>query len=506
MGVVTLFVDDIRVTYSGLIAFAVAMISLVTGTVFVILTTRQLAPEEFGVWTIIGAMIGYILVSHTIIAYWTTRQIARGDPVGRTSVVSSGVLLAGLVPAYLALVYVYSPVSPEFHNSLILSIVLVPAVLLNGVLVSINLGYQPHKVSYSLLVFECAKVPFGLVLVYVLDWGLDGVILAVLGAHICQISVQIYYLRDKLASKFNPAYLYRWMRMSWIPLYTTAGSLVWDAGIIITPILVGSVSTAAYFGAALAIAAVPAYTANLSQAVYPRLLASEQRGYISENLTKQIFFLLPLTGAIIAFAEPALFTLNPLYQGAYMAVILLAFNSFATSLIHTANRVLTGIEKVDVEHSPRFVAMLRSKLFLVPTLLIISNAAYVVCLVLVMPLIADGDQMFVVMVWSAIPAAASIPAAAYLWFLARQSVEVAIPWRRVMIYLLATLVFMGAYTVTAEHILTYSDSIFEHIWQVVQMLVLCFAIYLGITYLADRNTRHLTRSILAEIRHMAHKE
>ena len=45
--------DDIRVTYSGLLGFAVAMGGMLAGLAFIIIVTRQLEPEEFGAWAII---------------------------------------------------------------------------------------------------------------------------------------------------------------------------------------------------------------------------------------------------------------------------------------------------------------------------------------------------------------------------------------------------------------------------------------------------------------------
>ena len=38
--------SSIRVTYSGLIAFGVSLIGVITGTIFVIMVTRKLTPDE----------------------------------------------------------------------------------------------------------------------------------------------------------------------------------------------------------------------------------------------------------------------------------------------------------------------------------------------------------------------------------------------------------------------------------------------------------------------------
>ena len=62
--------SNIRVTYSGLIGFFVSVISVITGIVFTIIVTRQLPPEEVGIWAIMGTMIAYFLIIEPIINFY----------------------------------------------------------------------------------------------------------------------------------------------------------------------------------------------------------------------------------------------------------------------------------------------------------------------------------------------------------------------------------------------------------------------------------------------------
>ena len=490
----------IRVTYSGLVAFAVAMVSIVTGTIFVVMVTRQLEPEEFGVWTIIGTMIHYVVATSPIISYWTVRQVARGEPVGRTAFVSGGLFAAGSVPAYILMMTAYSGIAPEYHSSMILSTVLVPVLLVSGVLMSVNMGYQPHKTSYGILILETVKIPLGVALVYVMNLGLDGVIGAVAGAQLCQVAVQIYFARDRLAGRFDPRALLRWIRLSWIPMYGAMPHAIWSAGIVAVPLVTGSITVVAYFAAAQVIAEIPTHAARVSQAVYPNLLASERRDYIADNLARQAYFLFPLACAAIVFAEPALFILNPAYQGLYLVVAFLTVSKIALSLGGTAGSILTGIEKADVENSPRFGSLIRSRLFSVPTVLAVGNAAYVAAIVAALPLLGDVSEAVLAAVWSLLLAAVSVPTAAYLCILARRSVEIRMPWRRVLTYAAAALAFAGAYAATSGYIITYSDIIYEHVWQSLLQFLLCSGVYLGVTYAADAETRKLVGRVAAEIR------
>ena len=58
---------SIRVTYSGLIGFIISLIGVVTGTIFVIIVTRQLSPEDFGLWTLVGSIVSYVIIINPIV-------------------------------------------------------------------------------------------------------------------------------------------------------------------------------------------------------------------------------------------------------------------------------------------------------------------------------------------------------------------------------------------------------------------------------------------------------
>ena len=48
--------SNIRVTYTGLIALAIRLSSIITGLVFILIVTRQLSQEEFGTWGVINGV------------------------------------------------------------------------------------------------------------------------------------------------------------------------------------------------------------------------------------------------------------------------------------------------------------------------------------------------------------------------------------------------------------------------------------------------------------------
>ena len=80
--------SNIRVTYSGLIAFVVGLSSVLTGLIFTLIVTRRFSPEEFGLWGLIGSIVAYFLISEVTISFWATRHTARGEKVGKTAILS----------------------------------------------------------------------------------------------------------------------------------------------------------------------------------------------------------------------------------------------------------------------------------------------------------------------------------------------------------------------------------------------------------------------------------
>ena len=83
--------SNVRVTYSGLIAFVVGISSILTGTVFTLIITRQLSVEEFGTWNLIGSILAYTLLLESPIYFWITREIARDKQSAKTGIITSGI-------------------------------------------------------------------------------------------------------------------------------------------------------------------------------------------------------------------------------------------------------------------------------------------------------------------------------------------------------------------------------------------------------------------------------
>ena len=491
--------SDIRVTYSGLISFAVAMGSILSGTIFTIIVTRQLDVEEFGIWAIIGGMIGYSIATEPIISYWTTRQIARDEPVGKTSLVSSSFFAGFSIPIYVVSVYLFSGIEPEFFNSMILAVILIPVNIVSHILSSINKGHKPHAVSIGKVAFESLKIPAGLGLVFFLGLGLDGAITAIFIASLANIAIQIRYAKPRLLVKLNFLYLKNWLKQSWIPLYARISGVLTSLDVIIFTVITGSIIGVAYYAAAFVVARMVTRSGLISLALYPKLLANGSHKYISENFARMMYFAIPLVIIAIIFSKHALFVLNPEYVHVGTAVMFLSLGAFFTVIITFFYQILMGIETVDVKQNPSLSKLLRSNLFLISTLSNIRYALYIVILAVVLYLFQGLSDIELVIIWSIIPFVLSIPFLIHAILLTRRHVAFTFPYISILKYLIGGAGIAVVFTLTNEHVIVFETSIYSYMPRFILELVFCGIAYLGITYIIDHKTRKLFRLILSEI-------
>jgi len=493
--------SSVRVTYSGLIALIIGLSSVITGIIFTLIVTRRLSPEDFGIWSIIGSMISYFIVIEPIISYWSTRQIARGEDVGKTSLISGTFFAFGSIPIYLAFAFFMGQNIGINTNVLFLGALLLPVVFISQILVGINLGHKPQATSYGILGFEVLKVPAGLALVYFLDLGISGAIYATLCAYLIKIVIQLYFAKSKLHKKFSITVLRRWFKLFWIPLYSNISHLIWILDVVLYASIIGSTVGVAYYAASLAITALITHSGLVSQALYPKLISEKKHEHVKDNFSLLFYFAIPMLGISIIFSKYALFALNPAYEIASYIVIFISIRTFFYVLTGVLYQVLKGIEKVDVEKNPSFRKLAKSNLFLVPSLSITHSILYIGSLTVVFVLLnsLNYSELEIVTAWSIIMVVLQIPVFLYSLMKVRKQISLSLPYQSIIKYSGATLAFSLVFFLTAESIINYKTEIFVYLPTLLLELVICIAIYLAITLLIDKKIRNLFRAILTEI-------
>ena len=494
--------SSIRVTYTGLISFVVGIISVITGLVFTIIVSRQLTQDEFGMWSLIGVLAGYVFIFGPIVNYWTTRQTARGIDSGKTAVVSSSMFSVIGLFVYFIIAYFVGMQPDVDEEILFFAAILVPIEFFRTVLVAITRGYRPQTEEYSFIVFEIFKIPLALVLIFYLDMGLIGVIITTSIASLVSITVLLIRTYKKIQSKFNVDHFKKWLKLFWVPTYPHLQSILNQTDILIFTVITGSVSGVAYWGASMGVSKIVRHSMKINVALYPKLLSGGKKEFFEENITRVFYFAFPLAAMSFVFSEPALFTLNPLYKVASPVILFMVPMIFLRNLEKIFRGALTGVEKIDMNEKANFKDYLKSKLFFLPTITNIQLCAYLIVLLISLLLLntSSSNDLDLVIIWSIIALVSQIPSTLYHYVLVRREFSPKIDINTLLKYFFSSVGIFGiAYFVITENIV-YNESIYDFMPQFLPVVILSILGYVGITYVIDKKTRKLVSSIIKELK------
>ena len=493
--------SSIRVTYSGLIAFAISIVSVLTGLIFTIIVTRQLTQEEFGTWGIIGAMTGYMLIFEPIINHWATREIARGKESGKTAVLSTGLFSTVAIFGYIIMITLFEKQIEVDLDLLFVGVILIPLAYFRASLQSISMGYKPEIRSYGILAFEIVKIPVGLLLIYFLEWGLVGAIFTTSFATLSTIIILTIFVKEKLKENFNVKFLKSWLKRFWIPTYPKISNKIMNLDVVAFTLIGGSIADLAYWTAANAISKVVAHADQISGPIYGKLLGGGKIELLQDNIIRTLYFSFPLVCMSIVFARPGLFILNPLYEIASSIVIVLSITVFFQTLNGLFESALEGTEKVDINEKATVKEYLKSRLFYLPTIRLIQRSAYLGMVVLVLILFAFDveNKIELIFYWAIVSLVSRIPLTVYLYTLTHKHLKTKINLVPIMKYILSSIVTFGLTYLIMEEFLVYRISIFEFLPQFIIYFAIAIGGYLGLTYLIDSRTRKLFKAVIKEI-------
>jgi hypothetical protein len=493
--------SNIRVTYSGLIGLFISFVTTIIGMIFVLITTRQLSEIELGTWGLIGSLMSYVLIIEPIISYWTTRETARGIKSQKTAIFSSsGFSIVGTI-IYLIIVFCIGNQTNVDINYLYFAAILIPLTFINRTLTAINLGWKPQAESYSILGLDLAKTTVAILLVYILQLGLEGVIISLFIAHIVSIGILFLKAKEKISGKIKKEHLKKWIKFSWVPVYIKFSSLV-VFDVLIFSIMVGSVVGIAYWTVSMVIANLSRITNQLSRAVYPKLLEGGKKEHLQENIVRIMYFLLPICAVSITFARPGLFALNPIYEHIWMIVIFLTMKAFLRIIGKSLTQGLEGIEKVDYNENSTFLNYAKSTLFKIPTIRLIQRIIYLSSLTIMLIFMIDSgsSELELVVYWSAIAMIVEIPFTISFLLMVRKKFPLNVDWKSISKYLMSAIIVFTIIYLLMEEFLVYNESIFEFLPQVIIFLIMGTTFYLSLTYAIDKRTRVLISKIVKEFK------
>ena len=484
-----------------MISVVVGLLTVITGLVFTIILTRTLDPVEFGTWGVITVLFLGVLNIEPIISYWATREVARGLESAKTAIFSSGIFSSMAVIIYLIIVhFVHSGTDTDFE-SVFFAAFLIPIIFLNKVLNGINLGWKPQAVSYGILVMGVTQIPMALIFVYFFDMGVMGIIISVAIANISSIIVLAISAREIIKKEFQIKFLKKWFRLSWLPFYPGIAGMVHAYDVVIFSLMVGSVEGIGFWTAAVLLPNLISNSGLISTAVYAKLLQKGKMENLQRNVTQIFFFAFPLSAIVIVFAEPGLFILNPIYQIAFPVVIIMTFQVVLNTLSTVFQSMLKGVETVDVDEKASFKQYIKSKLFLLPTLLLIQYSVYITLLVIMLWVAgSDYDLIDLITYWAIIMLSTQIPITICHYIMVRKHLQITFEFSIILKYFAISLVVFSLIYYLTEQFLEYDSNVFVFIPAVLLFTMIGVFGYISITYLVDSRTKHLVSEIINELK------
>jgi|TARA_B100001971_G_C18263686_1_gene589562 O-antigen/teichoic acid export membrane protein len=485
-----------------MIGFAIRLLSIFTGFIFIMLVTRQLSAEDFGTWIWISRLIGYVAFPVLAVNYWVTRFVARDFKAAKTGFMLVLILAALGTMVYLLIIPYAARMSAAPLIFFGIATSQIPLTYVKENLDSVSYGVKPQIASYGFFAFEIAKVVLAFLLMATLGPTLTSAILAVAGAQVINIVVLLLFLREDLHGIFDKGLAKRWLKVFWIPIYTGFSIFflaTFDATIVIS--LSGSNIILANYGAASVFFGIIMSLGPLASALYPRLLGGGGGKDIEEILKLTLLLAIPMCAGVFIIARPLLFMLNPIYVEATLVVRALIFYAFILVMMNILDFVITGSEKVELKLESTFKDFMKSRLFILPSINLLMGIFYLISLTLVLLITLQWGLQpeEIAFYWALTQLVTSIPFFTYKFWLARKIITFRIPWRQAALYILASLIMVAAIQ-TIKLGITYTPSIYIFIYDALKLALTGSTVYFIIVYIFDPYFRNLLRSIYISLR------
>ena len=481
---------------TGLVVFSGRLVSAFTGLLFNVMAARSLDTSGFGTWEVIVTVVTFSSYPVGMVAYWATRDVARGKLVGRTALATSAILSSlGIVIYFGFALVTYSKLAASVAPFL-LGALLVPLSYLNAAASAVVTGYRPSVYGTSLIVSELAKLGVAYEGLYVFHLGIQGVILGLLTAYLVQSVTSTYMVRNATTEKFDPLEVKRWAKLSWLPAlsYLAADLAVADTYIVA---LIHGTAVVGTYQAAFTVASIVTYASGLVFSMYPLLLKGGDVRLPSLSLDFSLLFAIPMAVGCMVLAGPILFVFGPNYaagaQGLAILAVMFVFNNISLLLDQT----LMGTEKVDAGATPSFRKIAGSNLLFVPMVNIGYGLAYLVILFLTVSYAATAgfSNSMDVQIWAAVQLAATF---VFMLVKVRRARGVArlLPSMSVGIYILAAAVMAGVLYFVSPLVAVQTLGTLSYGVRLILLVLLGAAIYFGLVYALDAKFRGMARSVL----------
>lgn len=490
--------NGIRLQYSGFIIFAARMISVASGIIFTLLLTRQdltgIKQQEFGIWGNIFDLVAYFTILAAALPFWTMRFVAR-EKEGSAKTGFFANLIIALVSAAL-----YIPIIPFVTASLgvassylilyfLASLQIVNVYLINVLEASLR-AEKPEAVGYGLLAEEICKIALAYVLMVQLQLGLFGAMISLAAGTAAQVFYYIKMTINDFRQKIQWNYVKEWFKGSIANIYYMIGNQLASV-IFIWLFAYGGPTARANHLAALTIANIVTYSAFLSFALYPKLLAKKNAEDITSSMRLVLMFAIPMTAIALSMPQSFLTILNESYADATPVLIVLTIDAFIITISGFYTYVLFGVERLDQESKIPLKQLAKSSIFKAFTLSYIHAMIALPIALYVLPTFAANQAVLAPLYVGIINMTVRLAMFLVLFVIVRKVINVIVPWLSVAKYVLAAAI-MGGLLYVVPHP--------SRITLTLGLALAGAAVYLVILTVIDNDTRMLAISILRQIK------
>ena len=384
---------------------------------------------------------------------------------------------------------------------MVVSILFIPIVFVQNAIAAICLGCKPQVFSYGRIAGMISKILTGLLLVFVLQLGIMGFIIAIIVENIMACITMLILIRSKdVFGMIDRSYIRYTFSMSWLTLYMNVNILIRSMDVLIIPIITGSLTVVAYWGIGLAISRFIEYSGAMTQGLYSKILATGDVRYAIDNLRYTLFFAIPILALVIALSKPILFVLNPLYGHISIPIILFSFHMFLFIIFTFSINVLRGKDEVDVDKKNNFKKYINSDLFKTSTISLVYSISYIITLVVLLYSDIFGKtDLELITGWTIILLVFTTIFTTYTLILLNRKYSISLPYLSMIKYGLASIPLIIITNYISERFSIYSNDLVQLIIHTLLLIIVGLIIYISITAIIDKPCRNLMIKCMIEI-------
>ena len=483
--------SELRIQYSGLIIFAAQLISVLTGMAFILLLTRNMTTDQYGIWTNIFDVTGYFLLFSGFVPFWATRFVARGEEgASKTAFVTNLTVAIASAAAYI-------PLAPIIAASLhitqtgvyVLASAQIVTVYAINTLESCLRAKKPQAIGYGLLLEEIVKLSLAYLLILRFHQLFIGAMLSLIISASLQTLFYIRLLSKDLRQKVQWSYVTEWLKGSTAILYNAIGAQLANF-VYILLIIYGTQSGRADYQAATTFATIIGYSSSLAYALYPKMLAENSLKEVTASLRTVIMFALPMVGIIISMSPSLLTVLKISYLEAWPVLIVLSIDALISLILTFYTNVIYGVERLDEEAKIPLRELVRSRMFKLLTLPYVQALITLPTAFYILTEFVNGQAVKAATCVAILIVAAHSVMFLLTYLIMGDCVTIVVPWKNVGKY-----VFASAVTAFVLYVLPHPATLALTFVTIIAGAAIYGALLLAI----DEDARMLVRSILMEL-------